>query len=205
MISALAECQRAHGNGYVGGIPGGRALWEEIALGRVRAEPFSLNGKWVPWYNLHKLFAGLRDAHVIGGNAQAREVLVGLADWAGGLASRLSDEQLQEMLRSEHGGMSEVLADVNALMNDSKYVRLAQRFSHRALLDPLRRGEDPLTGLHANTQIPKAIGYARIAGLGGDPAWRDAAASFSHGGVRRQQRARALQPARRLHGNDRVA
>jgi DUF1680 family protein len=178
MIAELAECQRAHGDGYVGGIPGGRELWQEIAAGRVRAEPFSLNGKWVPWYNLHKLFAGLRDAHAIGGNAQARDVLVGLADWADRLVSRLPDDRLQEMLRAEHGGMSEVFADVYALTRDEKYLRLAQRFSHRALLDPLRRREDPLTGLHANTQIPKAIGYARIAGLGGDPGWRDAAAFF---------------------------
>jgi DUF1680 family protein len=178
MVAELAECQRAHGNGYVGGIPGGRELWQEIAAGRVRAEPFSLNGKWVPWYNLHKLFAGLRDAHTVGGNAQARDVLVGLADWADRLVSRLPDDRLQEMLRAEHGGMSEVFADVYALTRDEKYLRLAQRFSHRALLDPLRRREDPLTGLHANTQIPKAIGYARIAGIGGDPGWRDAAEFF---------------------------
>ena len=65
--------------------------------------------------------------------------------------------------------MNEVLADVYALTGDAKYLALAQRFSHRALLDPLRRREDTLTGLHANTQIPKAIGYARIAELGGEP------------------------------------
>jgi hypothetical protein len=178
MIRDLAECQRAHGDGYVGAIPGGRELWRDVAAGRLRVDRFSLNGKWVPWYNLHKLFAGLRDAHVIGGNAQARAVLVGLADWAGTLVARLSDDQLQEMLRAEHGGVSEVLADVYALTREEKYLRLARRFSHRALLDPLRRLEDPLTGLHANTQIPKAIGYARIAALGGDAGWRDAAAFF---------------------------
>jgi DUF1680 family protein len=178
MVAELADCQRAHGDGYVGGVPGSRELWQQVAAGRLRAEPFSLNGKWVPWYNLHKLFAGLRDAHLIGGNARAREVLVGLADWADRLASRLSDAQLQDMLRAEHGGMSEVLGDVHALTREEKYLRLAQRFAHRALLEPLRRHDDPLTGLHANTQIPKAIGYARIAGLGGDPGWRDAAAFF---------------------------
>jgi DUF1680 family protein len=178
MVRELAECQRAHGDGYVGGIPGGRELWRDVAVGRLRVDPFSLNGKWVPWYNLHKLFAGLRDAHVIGGNAPARDALVGLADWAGTLVARLSDDQLQEMLRAEHGGMSEVLADVYALTREEKYLRLARRFSHRALLDPLRRREDPLTGLHANTQIPKVIGYARIAALGEDAGWRDAAAFF---------------------------
>ena len=71
MIRVLADCQRAHGDGYVGAIPGGRELWRDVAAGRLRVDRFSLNGKWVPWYNLHKLFAGLRDAHVIGGNARA--------------------------------------------------------------------------------------------------------------------------------------
>ena len=46
------------------------------------------------------------------------------------------------MLGAEHGGMNEVLADVFALTGDRKYLDLAQRFSHRALLEPLTRRED---------------------------------------------------------------
>ena len=94
------------------------------------------------------------------------------------LVSKLSDAQVQQMLGAEHGGMNEVLADVFALTGDQKYLDLAERFSHRALLEPLMRHEDTLTGLHANTQIPKVVGYGRIAELGGDPAGRDAAAFF---------------------------
>ena len=105
-------------------------------------------------------------------------MLVALADWCAALVSKLSDDQVQQMLGAEHGGMNEVLADVFALTGDRKYLDLAQRFSHRALLEPLTRRDDPLTGLHANTQIPKVIGYGRIAELGGDPAGRDAAAFF---------------------------
>jgi uncharacterized protein len=167
MVAELAACQRAHGDGYVGAIPGSRRLWTDVGAGRIKAEPFALNGKWVPWYNLHKLFAGLRDAHVIGGSAEAKEVLVRLTDWADALTSPLSDAAMQEMLQSEHGGMNEVLADVAGLTGDRRYLQLATRFSHRAVLDPLRRGEDALTGLHANTQIPKVVGDARIAELGG--------------------------------------
>jgi uncharacterized protein len=178
MVAELAACQRANGNGYVGGIPGGRQLWDEVALGTLRVEPFAINGKWVPWYNLHKLFAGLRDAHLIGGNEQARSVLIALADWAERLVSKLSDAQMQTMLGAEHGGMNEVLADVDALTNDGKYLALARRFSQRTLLEHLERHEDTLTGLHANTQIPKAIGYARIAEVGGGPAGLDAARFF---------------------------
>jgi uncharacterized protein len=178
MVSELAECQRANGNGYVGAVPKSRELWAGVAAGRLEVERFGLNGAWVPWYNLHKLFAGLRDAHLIGGNAQAREALVALADWCATLLSKLSDDQVQRMLGAEHGGMNEVLADVFALTGDRKYLDLAQRFSHRALLEPLTKHEDTLTGLHANTQIPKVIGYGRIAELGGEPSGRDAAAFF---------------------------
>jgi DUF1680 family protein len=178
MVGELALCQKANGNGYVGGIPGGRQLWSEIGAGTLRVERFGLNGKWVPWYNLHKLFAGLRDAFVIGGNAQARELLVALADWCEVVVSHLSDVQMQAMLGAEHGGMNEVLADVAALTSDRKYLALAQRFSDRTLFEPLRRHEDTLTGLHANTQIPKVVGYARIAELNGEPGGLDAARFF---------------------------
>ncbi len=178
MVDELAECQRAKGDGYVGGIPGGRKLWADVAAARLDFQSFSLNGAWVPWYNEHKLFAGLRDAWLIGGNTQARDVLIRLADWCDAVVAQLSDRQMQDMLRTEHGGMNEVLADVYAITGQPKYLALAQRFSHRALLDPLLRHEDKLTGLHANTQIPKVVGFARIAELGGDASWRDAARFF---------------------------
>lgn len=178
MVAGLAECQQAGGDGYVGGIPRGRTLWNDIAAARIDFQNFSLNGAWVPWYNEHKLFAGLRDAWLIGGSAQARDVLVRLADWCEALLANLADEQFQAMLGTEHGGMNEVLADVYAITGNAKYLRLAQRFSHRAILDPLLNGEDRLTGLHANTQIPKVVGFVRIAELGGDPSWRAAARFF---------------------------
>jgi len=178
MVAEMAECQRAHGNGYVGGTPHSRELWTEVAAGKLKVDNFSINGKWVPWYHLHKTFAGLRDAWLIAGNTQARDVLIGLSDWCDSLVANLSDEQIQRMLQCEQGGMNEVLADVNAITGNPKYLALAQRFSHRGTLEPLLKHEDHLTGLHANTQIPKVIGYARIAELGGDPTWTDAASYF---------------------------
>lgn len=163
MVDQLAVCQSAYGNGYVGGIPDGQELWEEIAAGQIDAENFSLNDRWVPWYNIHKLYAGLRDAWLYAGNEQALNVLIGLSDWAVNLAGDLSDEQIQEMLVAEHGGMNEVFADVYDITGDERYLELARQFSHREILDPLLEGEDRLTGLHANTQIPKVIGYQRVA------------------------------------------
>ena len=178
MVAGLAECQQAGVDGYVGGIPRGRALWDDIAAGRHNFQNFSLNGAWVPWYNEHKLFAGLRDAWLLAGSTTARAVLVRLAAWCDTLLAHLTDGQMQAMLGTEHGGMNEVLADVYAITGEAKYLRLAERFSHRDILDPLLRHEDRLTGLHANTQIPKITGFARIAELGGDASWRDAARFF---------------------------
>lgn len=164
MVSELARCQKASGAGYVGGVPGSRELWQTIATGRVDV----INRKWVPWYNLHKTFAGLRDAYWFTGNQQAREILVRCGDWCETVTAGLSDEQMQRMLGQEHGGMNEVLADIYVITGDEKYFRLAQRFCHKAVLDPLVRHEDQLTGKHANTQIPKVIGLERIASLTGD-------------------------------------
>lgn len=164
MVSELDRCQKASTNGYLGGVPGSAALWKAVAEGRVEA----VNGKWVPWYNLHKTYAGLRDAWLLTGNRQAREILVRCGDWCARILSGLSDAQMQRMLGQEHGGMNEVLADLYAITGDEKYLLLARRFCHKAVLDPLTRHEDQLTGKHANTQIPKVIGLERIATLAGD-------------------------------------
>lgn len=178
IVAELARCQEAHGNGYVGAIPGGRALWKSVRSGEFEVDDFSLNGAWVPWYNLHKLFAGLRDAYRIAGVEQARDVLVRLTDWCAALVEPLSEAQTQAMLRAEHGGMNEVLADVFAITGDRRYLRLARRFSHQAVLRPLANRRDELTGLHANTQIPKVIGFARIAELSGRETGEAAATFF---------------------------
>ncbi|HUF08404.1 MAG TPA: glycoside hydrolase family 127 protein [Rhodothermales bacterium] len=184
MISDLKRAQAANGNGYLGGVPGGKAMWDEIAAGQIKAEPFGLNDKWVPWYNLHKLYAGLRDAYLHAGIKDAGGMLVALANWTLELTTDLSDEQIQTMLHTEHGGMNEIFADVAAITGDPKYLQLARRFSDRRILDPLLREQDELTGLHANTQIPKVIGFERIAELAADTvkpdtgSWEDAAAYF---------------------------
>jgi DUF1680 family protein len=177
-VAELKRAQQANGDGYLGGIPGGRPAWRDVAAGKLHADNFSVNGKWVPWYNLHKIYAGLRDAWRYGGNEDARVMLVALSDWALRLTSQLSDEQMQAMLKSEHGGMNEVLADVAAMTGDGKYMDLALKFSHQAILQPLEQREDKLTGLHANTQIPKVIGFKRIGDLTGRQDMAQAAAFF---------------------------
>jgi len=178
MIDQLAQCQAKNGNGYVGGIPQGKVFWERIHKGDIDGSSFGLNNTWVPLYNIHKLFAGLRDAYEYAGNQQAKQVLVGLGDWFVELIKPLSDEQIQQVLRTEHGGINETFADLYILTNDKKYLETAQRLSHRALLMPLLEKQDKLTGLHANTQIPKVIGYEKIATLTGKTDWSEAATYF---------------------------
>ncbi|MBP1203352.1 DUF1680 family protein [Duganella sp. 1411] len=177
-VAELKRCQASNGDGYIAGVPGGAAAWHDIAQGKLQADGFSVNGKWVPWYNLHKLYAGLRDAYIYGGNQDARAMLIALCDWTLALTSHLSEEQMQNMLRCEHGGMNEVLADVSQMTGQQKYMDLAIRFSHQAILRPLEDGEDRLTGLHANTQIPKVIGFKRIGDITGRRDWQKAAQFF---------------------------
>ncbi|MDO3381127.1 glycoside hydrolase family 127 protein [Gilvimarinus algae] len=178
VLSELERAQKANGNGYLGGVPDSDKLWQEIARGELRADLFALNGYWVPWYNLHKIFAGLRDAYVYTGSEQARRMMLAWADWAAALMSHLSDEQIQQMLTTEYGGMNETFADVYALTGDQKYLTLAEQFSQRKLLEPLVKGRDELTGLHANTQIPKVVGFERIAQLSNQEDWHRAAEYF---------------------------
>ena len=177
VLSELKRCQDARQDGYVGGVPNPNEIWGQIAKGDIRANSFGLNNRWVPLYNIHKIYAGLRDAYLIAGRQQAKEMLVKLTDWMVNEVSKLSDEQIQQMLISEHGGLNESFADVAELTGDKKYLKLAHQFSDQRILQPLLKGEDNLTGMHANTQIPKIIGYKRIADLEGRGDW-DRAVKF---------------------------
>lgn len=178
MLSELKRCQDAAGDGYLCGVPDGRKIWKEIAEGDIRASGFGLNDRWVPLYNIHKIYAGLRDAYLQADSREAKEMLVKLTDWMIRVVSRLSDEQIQDMLRSEHGGLNETFADVAAITGDNRYLELARQFSHQAILQPLLKHEDTLTGMHANTQIPKVIGFKRIADIEGNEDWSEAARYF---------------------------
>jgi len=171
IVDELAACQSASGDGRLDGVPNGNACWNAIRSGNV--EP--IFKYWVPWYNVHKTFAGLRDAYELAGNAKAKALLVRLADWAMEVVANLDEAQMQRLLDQEYGGMNEAFADVYAITREPKYLDAARRWEHRRVFDPLYRHEDKLTGLHANTQIPKFVGLARTAQLSGDVRRWDAA------------------------------
>ena len=180
MLNELHRAQQAVGTGFIGGTPGSLQLWKEIKAGDIRAGGFSLNGKWVPLYNIHKTYAGLRDAYLYAHSDLARQMLIDLTDWMIDITSGLSDSQMQDMLRCEHGGLNETFADVAEITGDKKYLELARRFSHKVILDPLIKDEDRLNGMHANTQIPKVIGYKRVAEVSKDDKDWNHAAEWDH-------------------------
>ncbi len=170
IVMELRDCQDAGKSGIVCAFPDGEAPLHDI----VDATRFV----GVPWYTMHKIFAGLRDAYLYANNRMALDVLVKLSDWSIAHTQKLSDEQFQRMLDTEHGGMNEVLADVYALTHEPRFLTLAERFCHRALLDPLAQMRDTLDGLHSNTQIPKVIGFNRLYELTGQADYRTASRFF---------------------------
>lgn len=181
MISEIAECAETNkknhpewGVGYMGGMPNSAKIWSSFKEGDFRV----YNGSWAPFYNLHKMYAGLRDAWVYCGNAQAKKLFLEFCDWAVNITSKLSDQQMEQMLGNEHGGMNEVIADAYAMTGDRKYLECARRFSHKRLLTPLSQRQDCLDNLHANTQIPKVVGFERIAEISGDEVYHTAASYF---------------------------
>jgi hypothetical protein len=174
-VAEMARIQAAHGDGYLAGSTlwsgaDGKSVYEDLRRGRIEVESFSLNGGWAPLYNWHKLHAGLLDAHGLAGTPRALEVALGLAGYLATLIEGLSDEQVQKVLVAEHGGLCEAYVQTYALTGQERWLRIARRLRHRAVLEPLEQGRDALAGLHANTQIPKIIGLARLHELTGDPA-----------------------------------
>jgi len=178
MLSELARCQAKNGNGYVGGIPQGKVFWDRIHKGDIDGSSFGLNNTWVPIYNIHKLFAGLIDAYQYTGSEQAKDIVIQLGDWFIELIRPLSDEQIQKVLATEHGGINESFADLYIITKDKKYLQTAEKLSHKAFLNPLLQKQDKLTGLHANTQIPKVLGFEKIAVLSDNKQWSDAVQFF---------------------------
>ena len=170
VVDELQACQEASRSGLVCAFPDGDAQLRNVIAGR------PVTG--VPWYTMHKILAGLVDAHVHAALPGALPVAKRLADWMVEATQGIGDERFQQMLGIEFGGMNEVLADLHAITGEARYLPLARRFNQRALLDPLAEGRDTLDGLHSNTQIPKVLGFARLAETTGDTRLAKAAHYF---------------------------
>jgi len=167
IVAELAACQQKIGNGYL-------SAFSEEFFDRLR------DGKpvWAPFYTLHKIMAGLLDVHTLTGNAQALDVLQGMARWTGRWAQPLGDEHMARVLEREYGGMNELFYNLAAVTGRDNFRALAHRFDHERFFVPLAQGRDELKGLHANTHIPKVIGAARRYELTGELRYRRIAEYF---------------------------
>ena len=166
MLQVMWDCQSNYDKdtqglyGFIGGQPINES-WR--ALYRGDLSKIQSNWGWVPFYCQHKILAGLRDAYLYAGSERAREMFRKLADWSVNLVSKVSDNDFEEFLNCEHGGMNESLLDAYQLFGDRKYLTAAKKFTHKAMLNGMQTlSKNFLDGKHANTQVPKYIGMERI-------------------------------------------
>jgi uncharacterized protein len=186
IVDELALCQAQSADGFVAGftrrrgdaIEPGRLVFDEVRRGDIRPRNFDLNGCWVPLYSWHKLIAGLLDADRHCGSKAAIHVSEKLGAFIGGVFDALNGTQIQSMLDCEHGGLNESFAELYDRTGNQRWLALSETIYHRKILEPLSRGEDCLPHIHANTQIPKLIGLARLHELTGESKHLRAASFF---------------------------
>ncbi len=166
VIKVLMDCQQALSGdtngmkGFLGGQPI-REAWTTLYNGDTSI--MHRRGGWVPFYCQHKVLAGLRDAYLYAGSKEAREMFRQMSDWAVELVGKVSAENMERMLNIEHGGMNESLADAYQMFSDAKYLEAAKKYSHKTMLNGMQTLNTTfLDGRHANTQVPKYIGFQRI-------------------------------------------
>jgi hypothetical protein len=161
VVSGLAACQKANGNGYLSAYP--TDFFERLARGQQ---------VWAPFYTYHKIMAGMIDMYLQTGNEDALRVAEGMAGWVSTFFAGIGDDQRQRMLRVEYGGMNEALVNLYSITGKERYLAISHMFEQPSFLDPLAARRDELQGLHANTHVPKIIGAARMYEVTGDTRYR---------------------------------
>jgi DUF1680 family protein len=168
LVADIAECQaKLNGNGYVSAFP------DELFARLDRREKV-----WAPFYTLHKIMAGLLDMHTYAGNQQALDVLLRLSAWVDDWTATKSEEHMQDILKTEYGGMNDVLYHLAGLTGDDLWARTGDRFTKKIFFTPLAMRRDELKGLHANTHMPQVVGAARRFELSSDYRFADVSAFF---------------------------
>ena len=167
LVAGLAQCQKKMGTRYLSAYPS--ELFDHLAQGKP---------VWAPFYTYHKIMAGLLDMYTLTGNTDALQIAEGMAQWAGEYWWGISTDQRMRMLRTEYGGMNEVLVNLAAITKKQQFIDTAHLFEQPGFLDPLAARRDELQGLHANTHVPKIIGAARMYEVTGDRRYRQIAEYF---------------------------
>lgn len=183
IIDVLNDCQKAFDNdkemkGFLGGIPD-NSIWTSLLEADYRV--YNQHGNWVPFYCEHKILAGLRDAFVYADNQPAKEMFRKLCDWSIHVVSLFTDDIMEmQILQWETGGMNEVLADASLIFGDSKYMKCAQKFTHKIVVENMNA--DPqhefLNKKLTNQLSALFIGAARINELKKEPKYVKASALY---------------------------
>ena len=167
ILMELEECQKDNGGEWACSIPEKYLYW--IGQGR---------NIWAPQYTIHKLFMGLVDVYRIMKVERALAIADKLADWFYRWSGSYSDEEFDDILDVETGGMLEIWADLLEITGDEKYKTLLTRYYRGRLFDPLLEGKDVLTNMHANTTIPEIMGCARAYEVTGEEKWLEITKSY---------------------------
>ncbi len=162
IVDELALCQAQSTTGFIGAFKDTeKVLTQEVAKGQIKAQGFNLNGLWSPFYTIHKIMDGLFQVYKLCDNKKALAVDEGLAQWVGEIVKNLNEDQLQEMLNCEFGGIPEAFLDLYGETGNPDYLSYSNKFRHKSIVDPIIEGKDILAGKHCNTQIPKFLALAR--------------------------------------------
>ena len=157
LIAGLEECQKKLGTGFLFGakVEDKEDVEKQFDIleGKKKGET------WVPWYNMHKVLAGLVDTYKYTGNETALLVAEKLGDWIYERVSKWDLKTNQKVLETEYGGMNDCLYELYFYSHNKHHLEAAQKFDEKALFLMAAKGEkNCLDGKHANTQIPKFIG-----------------------------------------------
>ncbi|MCR5585103.1 MAG: glycoside hydrolase family 127 protein [Lachnospiraceae bacterium] len=117
---------------------------------------------WVPWYTMHKILQGLIDVYRFMRNSAALELADSLGMWVYRRVTAWDDETRERTLRTEYGGMNDCLYQLYEITGKEEFAIAAHVFDEEALFEKVLSGDkDVLSGIHANTTIPKFIGALR--------------------------------------------
>lgn len=168
IVSEIGKCQERNGNGWAFPIP------EKYLYGLKRGQHF-----WAPQYVCHKVMMGLLDMYRFADSATALEIVKGCAGWFAAFTGDISREQMDDMMDLEEtGGIMELWADLYAVTKDPAHLELMRRYERPRLTEPLLRGEDVLTNMHANMTIPEIHGCARAYEVTGEERYRRIAENY---------------------------
>ena len=167
VVDELARCQKENGGQWVAAVP------EKVVRWTAQGKNFG-----VPIYCIHKLIMGLLDMYQYGDAPNALEIACGMADWFVDWTQDMSDDEMDNIMEIEAGGILEEWCRLYEITEDEKYKVLMYKFVRRPLLNAMLQKEDVLTNHHANTTVPEILGIAKMYELTGEERYLEAVKNY---------------------------